>query len=359
MNMDEIRRLILDVNRSVLVNAILIIGFLINSYQNHCVGAFQSLTSVLNTRHSVSTAERSLIFYAKSGKKFFQNDSQSSKGASGDVKLKTRRKIRSKGVSRPLPITDEELAHHVSSMYTHGTTGVARQVMKKRERIEKVASQPRDSLDKEQRDYLRMLDKHLTLVLNADYQPLSVLPLSMWSWQETIKSVFSGKVTVVEVYSDVTIRAVNCNVPLPSVIALNEFCPQPHQTPAFTRRNVFLRDGYRCQYCQKRYKFQDLSLDHLHPRCMGGQLKWENTVTSCRKCNGRKGSTLPKDLRLIGMKLTREPRVPTKYELAIEAQNMVPRIVHPTWRPYLGMGFTSNKKLVPGEDCSSFLDEHP
>ena len=84
----------------------------------------------------------------------------------------------------------------------------------------------------------------------------------------------------------------------------------------------------------------------------------ENTVTSCRKCNGKKGSTLPKDLRLIGMKLTREPRVPTKYELMMEAQNMVPRVVHPTWRPYLGMGFSSTNNLAQGEDCSSFLDEY-
>jgi hypothetical protein len=50
----------------------------------------------------------------------------------------------------------------------------------------------------------------------------------MWHWQEVVKAVFSGKVTVVEVYPDVTIRAANLEVPLPSVIALNEFVPQPN-----------------------------------------------------------------------------------------------------------------------------------
>jgi hypothetical protein len=50
----------------------------------------------------------------------------------------------------------------------------------------------------------------------------------MWHWQEAVKAVFSGKVTVVEVYPDVTIRAANLEVPLPSVIALNEFVPQPN-----------------------------------------------------------------------------------------------------------------------------------
>jgi 5-methylcytosine-specific restriction endonuclease McrA len=64
------------------------------------------------------------------------------------------------------------------------------------------------------------------------------------------------------------------DVDLPSVIALTEYVPQPRQNPAFTRRNVFLRDGYRCQYCAQRYHTQDLSLDHFVPRCVGGRLEW-------------------------------------------------------------------------------------
>jgi hypothetical protein len=177
-NMSTLPRFIPSFQRGF-VNTVIIVC-LINSCQNQFVSAFQPLISVFNERQSVSNAVRCLKFsvFAKSGKNFLQNDIQSSKGASGDVRLKTRKKMQSTRVSRPLPVTDEELANHVSSMYTHGSTGVVRQVMKKRERIEKRASEPRDSLDTEQRDYLRMLDKHLTLVLNADYQPLSVLPLS-------------------------------------------------------------------------------------------------------------------------------------------------------------------------------------
>ena len=80
--------------------------------------------------------------------------------------------------------------------------------------------------------------------------------------------------TVVDVYPDVTIRAVNLEIPLPSVIALNEYAPVGHQRPAFTRRNVFLRDEYTCQYCKKRFHTADLSLDHVIPRSMGGILSW-------------------------------------------------------------------------------------
>ena len=106
-------------------------------------------------------------------------------------------------------------------------------------------------------------------------QPLSILPLSLWPWQETIKSLFSGKVVVVDVYPDIFINAVNMRVPLPSVIALTDFvAQQPNQKPAFTRRNVFLRDNYRCQYCGQFFRSEHLSLDHVVPRCAGGKLVW-------------------------------------------------------------------------------------
>jgi len=172
------------------------------------------------------------------------------------------------------PINDDELAQHVSSMYMRGPGGKMRQVDIKRKRMEAASNLDVDMTEREHRAYMSKLDRHPALVLNADFQPLSVLPLSLWSWQETVKSLFSGKVQTVEVYPDITVRAVNLDVPLPSVIALTEYVPQPHQCPAFTRRNVFLRDGYICQYCGNKFKTQDLSLDHVTPRCVGGKLTW-------------------------------------------------------------------------------------
>jgi hypothetical protein len=62
----------------------------------------------------------------------------------------------------------------------------------------------------------------------------------------------------------------------------------------------------------------------------------ENAVTSCLKCNGKKGSTPVSQLRSIGMKLHKEPRCPSQYELATRAAKMVPKRVHSTWKPYLG-----------------------
>ena len=205
--------------------------------------------------------------------------------------------------------------------------------------------QPRTLLSScPQQENYHKLDRHPTLVLNADYQPVSHLPLSLWHWQEAVKSVFTGKVHVVDVYPDVTIRAANLEIPLPSVIALTEYVPpiQSQQKPAFTKRNVFLRDEYRCQYCNQRFHTRDLSLDHVHPRCMGGRLHWENAVTACSPCNGKKGSRAVSELRSIGMRLLRPPRIPTQYELAAISGRMVPRKVHPTWEPFLAIATASS-----------------
>lgn len=183
-----------------------------------------------------------------------------------------------------------------------------------------------------------LFDRCPCLVLNADYQPLSYLPLSLWNWQEAIKSVFLGKVTVVDVYPDHMVRAANCEFPLPSVIALHEYVPPSRlpDRPSFTRRNVLLRDGFRCQYCRRRFHARDLSLDHVHPRSMGGRLTWENTVASCTQCNGKKGCTPVSELRNIGMSLHRKPVAPTKYDLLKSASRMtLPKDVHSTWKPYL------------------------
>jgi len=255
---------------------------------------------------------------------------------------KNKTKVRKAKARRPSPsgpLNEREMAHHVASQYVNGPKGLVRMAQLRWDKVEPSSSSSEHDKGriKDHLDYVKILDRHPALVLNADYQPLTCLPLSLWSWQEAMKAVFSGKVTVVDVYPGIYVRAASLSTPLPSVIALNDYTPQHQKIPAFTRRNVFLRDRYQCQYCSKFFRTADLSLDHVHPRCMGGQLNWENTVTSCKKCNGRKGSLTVSQLRSVGMKLLREPVVPSSYELAAVAGRMMPRRVHPTWAPYLGM----------------------
>ena len=80
------------------------------------------------------------------------------------------------------------------------------------------------------------------LVLNADYQPLSYYPLSVWNWQEAVKAIFLDRVAVVSHY-DRVIRSPGFEMQLPSVVALKQYVPQDRRPP-FTRFNVFLRDRF-------------------------------------------------------------------------------------------------------------------
>ncbi len=57
----------------------------------------------------------------------------------------------------------------------------------------------------------------------------------------------------------------------------------------FSRANVYLRDGYRCQYCGQRFDAEGLTYDHVVPRCQGGRTEWTNIVAACHACNSRKG----------------------------------------------------------------------
>ena len=85
------------------------------------------------------------------------------------------------------------------------------------------------------------------LVLNADFRPLSYYPLSLWPWQEAVKAVFLERVDVVAHYDHV-VHSPSLAMKLPSVISLRDYVHQD-RPPAFTRFNVFLRDGFSCQYC--------------------------------------------------------------------------------------------------------------
>jgi len=80
----------------------------------------------------------------------------------------------------------------------------------------------------------------------------------------------------------------------------------------------------------------------------------DNTVSACKKCNGRKSSLLPSELKRVGMRLLREPKVPSMYELNQSAGRiLLPRNVHPTWAPYLGLDINWNTKMRPRGGKSS------
>jgi 5-methylcytosine-specific restriction endonuclease McrA len=168
------------------------------------------------------------------------------------------------------------------------------------------------------------------LVLNADYQPLSYYPLSIWNWQEATKAIFLDRVAVVSTY-DRAIRSPGFEMKLPSVVALKQYVPQDRRPP-FTRFNVFLRDRFTCQYCQKSLPASELTFDHLVPRSRGGTTAWTNILTACTRCNLRKGSRLPHE---CGMRPATKPVIPTAHQLRHNGRSFPPNYLHQSWRDYL------------------------
>ncbi|WP_437186841.1 HNH endonuclease [Planctomicrobium sp. SH668] len=108
------------------------------------------------------------------------------------------------------------------------------------------------------------------------------------------------------------IHSVNFKIQAPRIVRLLTYERVPRNTVKFNRRNIFLRDGHRCQYCGKRYSTPRLSLDHVMPKSRGGGDTWENIVCACLKCNVDKGGRTPSE---AGMKLLQKPMKPKRSPL--------------------------------------------
>ncbi len=165
-----------------------------------------------------------------------------------------------------------------------------------------------------------------TLVLNADYTPLSYYPLSLWPWQTAIKAVFLDRVDIVENY-ELEVHSPSLDMKIPSVIALKQYVKHS-EFPAFTRFNVFLRDRFECQYCGSR---QNLTFDHVIPRRLGGKTTWENIASACAPCNMKKGGRTPKQARMKAV----NPIRPTSWQLQEYGRSYPPNYLHETWRDWL------------------------
>jgi 5-methylcytosine-specific restriction endonuclease McrA len=146
------------------------------------------------------------------------------------------------------------------------------------------------------------------LVLNQNYEPLNVT-----SARRAIVLLDRGKAEVLE-HGHGLVRSMSHVHPLPSVIRLIYLIRRPRPQVRLSRREVFLRDGFTCQYCG--VKSRDLTLDHVVPRQRGGKHVWENLVSACKACNHRKGNRTPEEAR---MQLRREPRRPSASALYIFA----------------------------------------
>ncbi len=105
------------------------------------------------------------------------------------------------------------------------------------------------------------------------------------------------------------IRTVRFQIAVPKIVRMLGYDKVPQSTVKLNRRNLFARDGNRCQYCGKRFPTTELSLDHIVPRSQGGTNSWENIVCACIRCNVKKGGRTPEQAH---MKLIQRPVRPRR-----------------------------------------------
>lgn len=158
------------------------------------------------------------------------------------------------------------------------------------------------------------------LVLNADYQPLSVTHI-----ERGFGLVYLGKAEVLEYDSQRPIQTATIQYKRPTVIRLLRYISLPFKKVPLSRINIYRRDGHQCVYCGRK---RDLTLDHVKPRCLGGKNTWKNLVTCCVECNIKKGHATPLSK---GMVMSHKPYTPTILNFIRNYRG----IPHENWKNWL------------------------
>jgi len=154
------------------------------------------------------------------------------------------------------------------------------------------------------------------LVLNATFSPINIC-----SWRRAMLLLFKEKAETVEKSQTM----INRKYVLPYVIRLKKYVPLPYSGIVLTRKNVFLRDNYTCQYCEKT---SNLTIDHIVPKSLGGNDSWQNLVACCVRCNNKKGDKTPEESSLKLLRLPYKP--PSMLYLHMTRMTNVPKI----WNDY-------------------------
>jgi len=180
-----------------------------------------------------------------------------------------------------------------------------------------------------------------TLILNRNWQPVGVTTVAravVKIWNETARVVdpadyqtysWSDWAKICPTDDELSIQSSRARFRVPEVITLLKYDRVPRNSVTFSRRNVFKRDHFTCQYCGCQPGSEELTIDHVQPRSFGGETSWENCVLACVDCNSRKAARTPGQAR---MKLLKEP-------------------VRPKWKPFYAM------QSIQVDSWSRFISE--
>ena len=164
------------------------------------------------------------------------------------------------------------------------------------------------------------------LVLNQNYEPLHVCNV-----RRAVVLVSRGKAEVIDRLdrAKALLRTVGDEFDVPTVIRMVYFIRRPRPVMRLSRREVFIRDRFQCQYCGRKVALKELTLDHVVPRFRGGSHTWENLVSACRGCNHRKAGRTPREAR---MRLRTKPRRPSVTAASLFGHYLENQ---PGWAPFI------------------------
>lgn len=166
-----------------------------------------------------------------------------------------------------------------------------------------------------------------TLVLSDSYVPMRRI-----SWQDAICDVLSGRAEMIESYSNRVVRTATEVFPMPSIIRFTRKVRGLFKRSVkFNRKNVWLRDNGRCQYCNIPVGLHEYEYEHVIPQSVGGPTDFGNIVASCHSCNQKKSNRTPAQ---AGMKLLSVPKRPK--ELSTADLPISWGEIPDVWRDYLG-----------------------
>lgn len=173
------------------------------------------------------------------------------------------------------------------------------------------------------------------LHLNADGQPLSLLPLSTVSWQDALRLIYLDKAQVIKEYDEWIIRSQRLTMKVPSIIISTEQVKYA-KSLKYSRGNIYLRDDFtcqlqstwRCKEAQGKVRPDLLTLDHVVPRSLGGKTNWVNCCTSCKECNSEKGN----DASVVPKK---KPWKPSYFEILAKRKKFPLYVRDAEWMHYI------------------------
>lgn len=165
-----------------------------------------------------------------------------------------------------------------------------------------------------------------TLLLNSSFEIISFI-----NFRKCIKLYIKGKVEIVSTW-DCEYTWEKGRIQHPAVVRMKYYIRRPQMISKFTRKNVFRRDLYTCQYCSDSLTVSSATLDHIVPRSRGGKTIWDNVLTSCLNCNNKKKDRTPEEAGMIPIS---KPFIP-KLTLNSEYKLLEPK--HEDWSVYFNFG---------------------